>query len=95
MTDHTALTRQEWKYAELRQAEMLGKLDAIVSDIRDLGTTLAQLSGDITFLRERAIQSAPVLLRLSEFLDRGCQVGDRASKLTQPGLSGHATGGAA
>ena len=94
MTDHTALTRQEWKYAELRQAEQLGKLDAIASDIRDLGTTLAQLSGDVTFLRERAIQSAPILLRLSEFLDRSCQVGDRASKLTQPRLSGHATGGA-
>ncbi|UJC77974.1 hypothetical protein D4768_09865 [Rhodococcus erythropolis] len=70
MPDSTALTRQEWKDAELRQAAMLGKLDSIASDIRDLGTTLAQLSGDVTFLGERAIQSAPILLRLSEFLDR-------------------------
>lgn len=40
MTNTTALTRQEWKDAELRQAEMLGKLDAIASDIRDLHAAL-------------------------------------------------------
>lgn len=88
------LTRQEWKDAELRQAEQLGKLDAIASDIRDISTTLAQMSGDVTFLGERAIQSAPIFLRLSEFLDRSSQMGYRASELTQPGLFGHTTGGA-
>lgn len=94
MPDSTALTRQEWKDAELRQAAMLGKLDSIASDIREFGTTLAQLSGDVTFLGERAVQSAPILLRLSEFLDRSGQVGYRAGEFTQPGFSGHATGGA-
>lgn len=40
MPNSTALTRQEWKDAELRQAEQLGKLDAIASDIRDLHDAL-------------------------------------------------------
>jgi len=52
--------------------------DGVVAAVREVvAVSLNQIASDVEFLRERVIRWAPLELRLSEFLDRDGQVGNR------------------
>ncbi|ROZ49353.1 hypothetical protein EEB13_05360 [Rhodococcus sp. WS3] len=81
MSNTTGITRQEWKDAELRQAEQLGKLDAIASDIRDLDLS-------VTGLRQLLDGLGEVFNSFSQLLDARVLRSDAGTLGATSSLSG-------